>query len=251
MIDFEQEIIGHVANATINEYFAGSVDLVHKIEHTLGVVNDTITICHGEGIPLLKPVIAAWLHDFGRPAEHQARQKGIMLPHAEVSARQVPIILRPFRESLGDQAIQEIQTAVAIHSRLNPPEDNVTAKILMDADKLAALGFSGLCRTITASYHNRFIDLSDPFPDRRIKPSDVTKPEVTLVQRMLATIELFAVLRMPTAIRIGLSRVQIQIGFLEEIAKGLGLPKDLLEQNVIIQEARETMQRVMQPVPSP
>lgn len=249
MNSLQERITSHAENATREEYRRLPVDPVHKIEHTERVVLNTLAICQGDSIPLLQPVVAAWLHDWGRPAEHVARLKGAKLDHAKISAEQVPLILQPFRDSLGSNGIKEIQTAVAVHSLLNSPEDSWIAIILKDADRLDGLGSAGLYRTITAKYESPLYNPSNPFPDRKIERDNVTSQEITLAQAMLYTIEWFSMLRMPTAIRIGLSRVQRQIGFLEGLVEGLGLSRELLEQNEMMQEAKEAMQRIPNAIP--
>lgn len=238
----KEKVIRHVEAATRAIYASVPVDPVHPVEHTIGVVVNTLKICQGDNIPIFLPVVAAWLHDFGRPAEYQARQNGIELHHAEESAHQVPIVLRPFRESLDDKWIHEIQTAVADHSKLNSPNDSLTTKILKDADRLEGLGSIGLRRTITAKYGSPLYNPSNPFPDKRTPRIQVTSEEVPVVEGMLYTIEWFTMLRMPTAIKLGLSRVQQQIRFLEGLVEELDLSRDLLEQNEIIQEARRATQ---------
>lgn len=239
----EENIINHAETATREVYATVPGDPVHPIEHTEGVARNTLQICQGDNIPILRPLVAAWLHDYGRPAEHLARQQNVRLPHAEESARQVPIILHPFRDKLGIGVIEEIQTAVAVHSRLNSPDDSLTARILKDADRLEGFGSVGLYRTIIATNGNRLCDPSNPFPDRRIKRGNEALPETTVVQTILYTLEWFAMLRMPTAIRIGITRVQTQIGFLERLTDELGLPKSLLERNEIIRGIKSVMQQ--------
>lgn len=244
MNSLEVKIIGHVERVTRAAYGNLHLDPGHRIDHTERVVVNTLKICQGEDIPIFKPTVAAWLHDIGRPAEYLARRKGIILDHAEASARQALVILRPFREKLGEDVIFEIKTAVATHGKLNSPNDSLAAKTLKDADRLDGLGSAGLVRTITALHQNPLCDLSNPFPDIRVPRGSETLPQITIAQGMLYTIEWFTMLRMSTAIRMGVLRVQRQIGFLEGLVEELGLSADLLEQNEIIQEARRVMQQV-------
>lgn len=242
--ELEKTTIDYVEAATRAAYANVPIGQDHQIDHSERVAINTSMICSGDNIPLFKPIIAAWLHDYGRPGEYLAKQQGIKLPHAEESARQVPTILRPFRETLGDDVIYEIQTAVAIHGKLNSPDDSLTARILKDADRLDGLGSAGLFRTITAKYGSPLCNRSNPFPDKRISRDNVTAQEITLVESILYTIEWFTMLRMPTAIRIGLFRVQKQIGFLEGLMEELDLSSDLLERNEMIQQARGIMQQI-------
>lgn len=241
MSPLENIIIRHAETAVRTIYLTVPVDPVHPIEHSEGVVRNTLIICQEDHIDPFMPAVAAWLHDYGRPAEYLARQNGIRLPHAEESARQVPIILHPFREALGIGVIEEIQTTVATHSRLNKPDDSLTTKILMDADRLEGFGSRGLYRTIMSAKGNRFLDPLNPFPDKRIGRGREASSETTVAQTMLYTLEWLAMLRMPAAIKIGVRRAQSQISFLEDLVEEYCLSRDLLEQNKVFQEARRIM----------
>lgn len=114
----------------------------------------------------------------------------------------------------------------------------------MDADKLEGLGSIGLWRTIICSQDNPIINPLNPFPNIRLQRGSETSSKTTVAQSILYTIEWFSMLSLPTSLRLGLERVQTQIGFLEGLVKEYGLSGDLLEQNLIIQEARKTMLRV-------
>lgn len=238
MQNIETVITSYVKTAVRDVYKTTSIDPAHTIDHTERVVGNTLAICRGDQISSLIPLLSAWLHDVGKPAEYIAKQRGEKLHHAEESTRQVPGILHPFREALGEGAICDIQKAVASHSKLNSPDDDLTTKILKDADRLDGLGSVGLYRTILSAHGNPLCNLSDPFPNKRIARGNETSQETTLAQTMLYTLEWFAMLRMPSAIRIGSLRVQKQIGFLEGLVEELGLSRDLLEQNEIVKETR-------------
>ncbi|MDF1516111.1 MAG: HD domain-containing protein [Anaerolineae bacterium] len=118
----------------------GEADSVHDFDHILRVVALAAVIGEQEGADMTVVHAAALLHDLGR-AESQANGWN----HAAVAAEQAGTLL----ESRGaDPAWQHaVCHAISAHRfREAPDPETLEAKVVFDADKLDAIGATGIAR---------------------------------------------------------------------------------------------------------
>lgn len=137
----------------------------HGFDHTLRVTRLCIIIGKREGADLRILVPAALLHDIARPLE---KEQG--LPHEIEGAR----MAEAFLQSVGYDPVRIPAITAAIRTHRfrsdNRPESR-EAEILSDADKLDAMGATGIARTfMRAAEHGGDIgDAVSHFHDKLLK----------------------------------------------------------------------------------
>jgi uncharacterized protein len=133
----------------------------HDWEHTERVYNLCMSIGEKEnaGMEILK--LATILHDIGR--EEQDKSNGEIC-HAERGAILAKEILRKY--NIGQEKINKITHCIESHRfRGNKIPQTIEAKVLFDADKLDAIGATGVGRAflfageIGARLHNKEIEV--------------------------------------------------------------------------------------------
>jgi len=140
----------------------------HGMDHTERVVSLCRIIGEKEGADLRILLPAALLHDIARP-----REKETWLPHESEGAR----MAADYLNAIGYDAalIPAIAAAIRSHrfSTGDEPE-GLEAKILSDADKLDAMGATGIARTfLRAGEHGGGIDDAVfHFHDKLLKLAD-------------------------------------------------------------------------------
>lgn len=133
----------------------------HDWEHTLRVLKNCERIGKKEKADMTILRIAAILHDIGRSKEDKKKGK---INHAAEGAIMASNILKKL--GLAQEKIQKISHCIAAH-RFRSVEIPISkeAKILYDADKLDAIGVTGIGRAflfageIGANLHDKNIDI--------------------------------------------------------------------------------------------
>ncbi len=138
----------------------------HDWEHTERVYNLCMRIAEKENsdIEILK--LAAILHDIGRPEQDRLNGK---ICHAEKGAVLAREILE--RYNIDKEKIDKIIHCIETHRFRNDKiPQSIEAKILFDADKLDAIGATGIGRAflfageVGARLHNKDIDIENTKP---------------------------------------------------------------------------------------
>ncbi len=147
--------------ATAAEYLAGE-DGCHDMDHVRRVYNTALYLGDQTGGRLDIIAAAAILHDIGRPAETAARGT---VCHAERGAAMAGEILVALGFVQAD--IEAIRHCIAAHRyRRSIPPRTIEAMVLYDADKLDAIGATGVGRAfhfagqIGARLHNPEVDIA-------------------------------------------------------------------------------------------
>jgi len=121
----------------------------HGLDHIRRVVSLCEVIGKEENADMMVLLPAALLHDIARPTE---TQEGV--PHEEAGARMAERYLRSI--AYDEENIRNITHAIRTHRyrSIRKPE-TLEARILSDADKLDAMGATGIARTfIRAGEHH-------------------------------------------------------------------------------------------------
>ncbi|MBW1988859.1 MAG: HD domain-containing protein [Deltaproteobacteria bacterium] len=134
----------------------------HDFDHTLRVMELCRRVGPPEGADMEVLLIAAALHDIGRPAQDESRGKICHAAHGAVLAGEVLD-----RLCLPRGKRQNVLHCIRAHRfRGDCPPETVEAKVLFDCDKLDSIGAIGVARTfqfageVGARLHNRQQDLS-------------------------------------------------------------------------------------------
>jgi uncharacterized protein len=151
--------------AYAKECFANPA-LSHNWEHTCRVCNLCCHIGRIEGAEQEILLIAAYLHDVGRP--WQDRSKGVIC-HAEKGAEIAQALLDEY--PIPSERKGNIIHCIRSHRfRGNCHPETLEAKVLFDADKLDAIGAIGIGRAfqfageVGAKFHNASSNLEETEP---------------------------------------------------------------------------------------
>jgi uncharacterized protein len=154
--------------AYAEECFANSARS-HNWEHTCRVCKLCSHIGRIEGADLEILLIAAYLHDIGRP--WQDRSKGAIC-HAKKGAEIAQTLLNKY--PIPTERKGNIIHCIRSHRfRGNCHPETLEAKVLFDADKLDAIGATGIGRAfqfageVGARFHNPSVKLEDTEPYSR------------------------------------------------------------------------------------
>lgn len=138
----------------------------HDWEHTKRVYNLSIHIARKESVDIEILKLAAILHDIGRPEQDRLNGK---IDHAEKGAILASKILK--KHNLEEDKINRIIHCIESHRfRNNRAPQSKEAKILFDADKLDAIGATGIGRAflfageVGAKLHNKDVDIEKTEP---------------------------------------------------------------------------------------
>lgn len=133
----------------------------HDWDHTERVYNTALHIGLKEGADLEVLQLAVLLHDLGR--DEETKSKGVIC-HAKRSAEIAKEILE--RHSVDKVKIQKVLHCIINHrTQKDSKPETKEAKILFDADKIDALGATGVGRLfmfagqINSRLHNKDVDL--------------------------------------------------------------------------------------------
>ncbi len=142
------------------KYFKGAKGS-HDWSHVERVYNFALKIGKKEGANLEILKLATILHDIGR--KHQDEVNG-KVDHAEIGAKSAREILEKY--NIGKEKIKKIIHCIETNRfRGNRKPESKEAKILFDADKLDAIGATGIGRAflfageVGAKLHNKDVDL--------------------------------------------------------------------------------------------
>ena len=137
------ELIRHYVQTTLTQ--PGS----HGLDHIQRVVSLCEVIGKEENADMMVLLPAALLHDIARPIE---TQEGV--PHEEAGARIAERYLRSI--AYDEENIRKITHAIRTHRyrSIRKPE-TLEARILSDADKLDAMGATGIARTFIRAGEHR------------------------------------------------------------------------------------------------
>ena len=137
------ELIRHYVLTTLTQ--PGS----HGLDHIQRVVSLCEVIGKEENADMMVLLPAALLHDIARPIE---TQEGV--PHEEAGARMAEHYLRSI--AFDEESIKKITHAIRTHRyrSIRKPE-TLEARILSDADKLDAMGATGIARTFIRAGEHR------------------------------------------------------------------------------------------------
>lgn len=121
----------------------------HNLDHVFRVYNLCLLIAkHEENVDLEVLIPSALLHDIARVEE--SRDKTGEIDHAILGSEIAEDILRKLEYE--EDKIEKIKHCIISHRFRTGNEPNtIEAKILFDADKLDALGASGIARTFMLS----------------------------------------------------------------------------------------------------
>ena len=146
--------------------FFSSAKGSHDWGHTERVHNLCVRIGEKEKADMEVLRLAALLHDIGREA--QDRSNGAIC-HAERGAALAGELLR--RHRIADEKVERIVHCIETHRfRNNKIPQSIEAKVLFDADKLDAIGATGIARAflfageVGAKLHNKDSDLEHTEP---------------------------------------------------------------------------------------
>ncbi len=138
----------------------------HDWEHTQRVYNLCMHIGRAEGADMEVLEIAAFLHDVGRPYEHETKG-GVC--HAEKGAHMAYELLAEY--PISDEQRANIVHCIQTHRfRGNNRPETLEARVLFDADKLDAIGAVGVARAylfageVGAKLHNPDVEPQDAAP---------------------------------------------------------------------------------------
>ena len=215
---------------------------VHDITHVERVVRYSDQICEGESVDPFFSRITAWLHDIGRLPETQNQDKTIKIFHAEESAKALPGILEPFKDQIGANNVELIRDAVARHSLKNAEDDSLLARILKDADRLDGIGAIAGPR-VFAFYPERPIYN----PVSPLGGTDTSEQylrysgQSTQIEAFKRNLEWFGMLRVPTAIELGIPKAKWMLDFLYQFGDEVGIPKKIIDQDSVVTSCQKRL----------
>ena len=142
-MDKKIDLVRHYVRTTLTQ--PGS----HGLDHVQRVVSLCEVIGKEEHADMMVLLPAALLHDIARPIE---TQEGV--PHEEEGARMAERYLRSI--AYDEESIKKITHAIRTHRyrSVRKPE-TLEAWILSDADKLDAMGATGIARTFIRAGEHR------------------------------------------------------------------------------------------------
>lgn len=139
------------------------INSCHEWEHTERVYNLALHIGKKENADLEVLGLAAILHDIARKEQDESNGE---ICHAEVGAKMAKAILK--EHNLPKDKVENIVHCIASHRyRNNKVPETIEAKVLYDADKLDAIGATGIGRAFSfaghvgAKVHNKNVDLNN------------------------------------------------------------------------------------------
>lgn len=188
-------------------------DPAHDLAHVDRVWANAHRIARSEGDVNLRVLMgAAYLHDLvNLPKDAPNRAEASVL-----SAKAAVPILTEL--GFDQDEVAATRHAIAAHSfSANIPPETLEAKILRDADRLDALGATGIARTFTVggTLGRALYDPSDPFAaDRKLNDQDYTIDHWHLKLLQLPKDMLTAKGR-----KIADKRARLMLAFLEQLAK--------------------------------
>ncbi|MCL5409687.1 MAG: HD domain-containing protein [Patescibacteria group bacterium] len=241
-------VVSYVRNRTEDEFVHANVYPAHGIDHIRRVVYNSTAICTGEGTDPFLPTVAAWLHDNGRIAEWQAKLAGRKdrIFHAEVSAAEVPFTLSPYQDILGEEAIANVQQAVALHSMPNSVDDSPLTVTLKDADRLDGMGAIGIMRTFTDRHSFPSYNLPNPYGSVVRPLREINESNTTLMEFPFLNIEWYFMLRSETAKRIAERKLEHTYQYLRMFGEELGVDQAYLDNHPMVQKLRSAAPHIFE-----
>jgi uncharacterized protein len=149
----------------------------HGLDHVLRVVSLCEVIGRAENADMTVLLPAALFHDIARPIE---TARGV--PHEEEGARMAERYLRSI--AYDEERIRKITHAIRTHRyRSDRKPETLEARILSDADKLDAMGATGIARTfIRAGEHRGEIrDAVDHMRDKLLNLNNLIYTETAKI----------------------------------------------------------------------
>jgi uncharacterized protein len=153
----------------VRRRFAGIDDLAHGWEHVQRVYMMALSLAGQEGADRFVVGMAALMHDLGRTAPHVGTDS-TQTHHADLSVTLARELLTGYSVSAEKQ--EAILHAIAAHSYSKNIEPlTLEASIVRDADRLDALGATGILRwaitgTIRRNAQTRTYHPDDPFAEQ-------------------------------------------------------------------------------------
>ncbi len=147
----EEKLLSEVEEIT--RLRMGESDRIHGIEHVEVVAWLAKYLAEKEGGKVLEAAVGGWLHDWGRKGETERREKGVKIPHAEVSrTKSQRLILQPLltEGKITEEQYQRILAVIEAHSKL-PEGKMLEKKILRDADRLSRFSAMGLQQVVKSA----------------------------------------------------------------------------------------------------
>tara|TARA_A100001015_G_scaffold204004_1_gene227971 strand:- start:881 stop:1594 length:714 start_codon:yes stop_codon:yes gene_type:complete len=185
-------------------------DVGHQLDHITRVAHLAYVIGINENADLAVVVPAAWLHDAVFVDKRSADRKQASRYCAEAALAYLHKLGYP------QQYEQAIAHAIEAHSySAGILAQTLEAKVVQDADRLDAIGATGIARTLMlgGQWHSQLYHAADPSAQQRTL-DDRTYVLDHFYQKLLG---LFETLQTPTGRSIGASRTQYMRDFIEQL----------------------------------
>lgn len=203
-------------------------DPAHDLAHVDRVWENAHRIAKHEVAVNLRVLLASsYLHDLvNLPKNHPDRKQA-----SSMSADAAEAILKEMNFSKAE--IDAVKHAIRAHSySAGIPPETIEAKILRDADRLDALGATGIARvfSVGGALGRKLYDSEDPFAENR----DLDDQSNTLDHWRIKLLKLPHDMLTEKGREIGRKRVHLMVSFLEQLAKETG--RDLPENWISMDE---------------
>lgn len=200
-------------------------DSGHGIDHVKRVVVNASQIAALEHANIDVVMPAAWLHDCVFVPKNSPLRSQASRIAAEAASEYLNSISYP------PALIAEIHHCIVAHSfSANVPCQSIEAMVVQDADRLEALGATGIARCLMTggAMNQRLYHPIDPFPTTR-EPQDT----VQSVDHFFAKLfKLPKTMQTETGLRIAQTRTEFMIQFLRQLATEIGVEESALNNAV-------------------